>query len=270
MRHPIALYPVLMVVVFVASEARGQVVVYSQPNDNPNGPCSDGVPDQFCGVRIADNFVLSDPVNRKITEVTWWGSSDYFEHDDLTNFTDWVITFYEDDANLPAAPIYTETVPIGATDPNETGILNMFGGKEYRQTASLAAPVTLYIDQTYWISIGAIADDPAGDVWIWSVNYFQGDNHSAVDDFSGAGYVAREGDVAFELIGEPGAGCPRAGCDPGDIDGDCVVDLSDLATLLAHYRETGGPEEGDLNGDGKIDLADLAILLSVYRNDCRY
>ena len=146
MKHATALSLVLTVAGVSASHASAQVVVYSQPNDNPNGPCSDGAADQFCGVRIADNFVLSDPVNRKITEVTWWGSSDYFEHDDLTNFTDWVIAFYEDDANLPAAPIHAETVPIAATDPSETGIRNMFGGKEYRQTAALTVPMTLYID----------------------------------------------------------------------------------------------------------------------------
>jgi photosystem II stability/assembly factor-like uncharacterized protein len=52
----------------------------------------------------------------------------------------------------------------------------------------------------------------------------------------------------------------------GDLDGDGDVDLSDLATLLAHYGTAAGAtyEDGDLDGDGDVDLADLAALLSVY------
>lgn len=52
----------------------------------------------------------------------------------------------------------------------------------------------------------------------------------------------------------------------GDLDGNGVVDLQDLATLLAHYGMTSGAtyEQGDLDGDGDVDLADLATLLAHY------
>jgi len=54
---------------------------------------------------------------------------------------------------------------------------------------------------------------------------------------------------------------------------DCVVDLSDLATLLANYGMTSGATHymGDLyppGGDGAIDLSDLAELLAEYGDDC--
>ncbi len=57
---------------------------------------------------------------------------------------------------------------------------------------------------------------------------------------------------------------------PGDLDGDCDVDLSDLAILLAHYDQGGGMsyQDGDIDGDGDVDLADLAILLANYGQTC--
>ncbi len=57
---------------------------------------------------------------------------------------------------------------------------------------------------------------------------------------------------------------------PGDLDGDCDVDLSDLAQLLANYGTTEGAtyEDGDLDGDGEVNLADLAALLAVYGTTC--
>ncbi len=60
---------------------------------------------------------------------------------------------------------------------------------------------------------------------------------------------------------------------PGDIDGDGVVDLSDLAVLISSYGlcagETGFVRQADFTGDGDhpdgcVDLADLALLLSNY------
>ena len=269
MRHAILFHLTLAAVVALAAESRAQSVVYSQPNDNPNGPYSDGVPGQFWSTRIADNFVLSDPVNRRITEVSWWGSPEGMSHFELTNWTDWVVRFYEDEAGLPGAELYSETVPLEQTDYVWTGNYNMDGGKEYMQTLELATPLTLYVDEPYWLSVGAVAIAPYEDGWRWSLNYYDGDNAMAADYFDGSGYSPRTGDVAFELVGGPASGCPRPGCEPGDIDGDCRVGLADLAILLAHYGQSGvGPDEGDLNGDGTVNLVDLATLLAVYGTDC--
>ena len=56
---------------------------------------------------------------------------------------------------------------------------------------------------------------------------------------------------------------------PGDLNGDYVVDLSDLAQLLGHYGATGVPySSGDLDGDRDVDLGDLAELLSLYGMVC--
>jgi hypothetical protein len=73
----------------------------------------------------------------------------------------------------------------------------------------------------------------------------------------------------FELVGGFWAGAGSEFCF-GDLDGDGQVDLSDLATLLAHYGTASGAvyEDGDLDGDGDVDLADLAALLGVYGTTC--
>lgn len=59
---------------------------------------------------------------------------------------------------------------------------------------------------------------------------------------------------------------------PGDLDGDCDVDLQDLSTLLAHFGIPNGGgatyEQGDIFGDGGVDLSDLGALLANFGNSC--
>lgn len=61
---------------------------------------------------------------------------------------------------------------------------------------------------------------------------------------------------------EAGGGCP------GDLNGDGLRDLNDLATLLSHFGLTGGPADGDINGDGLVDLSDLSALLAAFGLAC--
>lgn len=56
--------------------------------------------------------------------------------------------------------------------------------------------------------------------------------------------------------------CPAV-C-PGDLNGDQVVDLSDLAQLLANYGLSGSSLPGDIDDSGTVDLSDLALQLSNY------
>lgn len=95
----------------------------------------------------------------------------------------------------------------------------------------------------------------------------------------------------FAVANIPPPGCPNPGdankyCEADivpndgdgawdyDLDGDCRIQLNDLAQLLGHYGMTSGAtrEDGDVHptdaGDGDVDLADLAELLSQYGDDC--
>lgn len=69
------------------------------------------------------------------------------------------------------------------------------------------------------------------------------------------------------------AGCPNPqnGCE-SDVNGDCRVDLADLAALLAAFNSQPGDgnwnADADFNEDGRVDLSDLALLLAQFNNDC--
>lgn len=56
----------------------------------------------------------------------------------------------------------------------------------------------------------------------------------------------------------------------GDIDGNGIVAISDLATLLANYGLISGAtlEQGDLDNDGDVDASDLSQLLAAYGSEC--
>lgn len=56
----------------------------------------------------------------------------------------------------------------------------------------------------------------------------------------------------------------------GDLNGDRMVDLVDLATLLSHFGTPSGGAfaNGDMDGDGDVDLSDLAGLLARFGTVC--
>ncbi len=56
----------------------------------------------------------------------------------------------------------------------------------------------------------------------------------------------------------------------GDVNGDRLVDLTDLSTLLAQFGTAAGATlaDGDLDGDGDIDLDDLSLLLVRFGDEC--
>lgn len=68
--------------------------------------------------------------------------------------------------------------------------------------------------------------------------------------------------VAVTLVAEPHP-CPA------DLDENGHVGLRDLATLLSHFGSGGASHaDGDINGDSLVDLSDLAALLRDYGTPC--
>ncbi|MBN1123676.1 MAG: lamin tail domain-containing protein, partial [Sedimentisphaerales bacterium] len=55
-------------------------------------------------------------------------------------------------------------------------------------------------------------------------------------------------------------------CPPGDLDGDCAVDIADLCILAQHWLESSQtvPVEGDIDGKDGVNLTDCSLLSEVW------
>ncbi len=73
-------------------------------------------------------------------------------------------------------------------------------------------------------------------------------------------------DAAGEVVTITGIGV-QGPC-AGDANGDRVVDLTDLAEVLAGFGQTGVGLAGDVDYDGDVDLTDLAIVLANFGVAC--
>jgi hypothetical protein len=128
---------------------------------------------------------------------------------------------------------------------------------------------TLTIANASELDLGWYTIDCGGDMWCVGQGYTGEIELSGTVGQPDASVVVMTGDE-IELVGGfwP-AGVEEAFCF-GDLNGDNVVNLADLAQLLANYGTASGAtyEDGDLDGDGDVDLADLAALLAVYGTTC--
>lgn len=195
------------VVALSAVAAARADVLYSQGNDQAGRPSlfSDGVAGQFFSQRMADNFTATS--GWEMTGLRWWGGSQNFQFRDLTNMRQFAVRIYEDGGGAPDAEIYGEVFDKAATSPAATGLVLSGQGIQYEQVVTLMTPVQLEAGRGYWVSIGAILDQPAGDAWVWNHSSV-GDGINASDFFTGGQYLTfPSGDMAFEVLGTvPGPG----------------------------------------------------------------
>jgi len=84
--------------------------------------------------------------------------------------------------------------------------------------------------------------------------------------------AATRGDLVLRHYGPPSPPCATEPC-PGDLNADCVTNILDLVTLLAHFGTTeavgSAPANGDLDFDADVDLSDLTHFLASFGADCR-
>ena len=190
---------------------------------------------------------------------------------------------------------WPDVIVVGATDPND----NRPPWSAYGRAVDVFAPgseiISLYINGGLGIGSGTSAACPMASgigALVWAVRpclppdlvkeciFFACEDLGVPgnDDEWGWGRVDAFGAVSAVAFG-PSSDCDGDGvpddCQwprpcPGDLDGDCDVDLCDLAELLGHYGDSGPVfyEDGDLDHNRAINLLDLAAMLGNYGRNC--
>ena len=173
-------------------------------NDLGAGYWSACIPGTFYNNRHGDNFTLG--AGGLVGGVTWWGFSENYVWPDLTNFSGWEVTFYEDAGGLPGNVLYSEYFDKAATNPTDTGYVGSNGAALYSHEVSLGSAVDFTGGTQYWISIGADMVSTALDGWGWQKS-------ESVDNLGGNFYYpdgfwtqSSDFDVTFSLIEIPAPG----------------------------------------------------------------
>jgi hypothetical protein len=100
-----------------------------------------------------------------------------------------------------------------------------------------------------------------------------------LEDPPGLPLVGRDNARSYQVFGDPflvirregvgGFDGPEPPCCPGDVDGNGIIDQSDLGVVLSNWGCCPPSEcEGDLDGDGCTGQSDLGLLLSGFGVEC--
>jgi hypothetical protein len=116
----------------------------------------------------AQGFDLEDSYTT--SSLKWWGSSNGFNDQGIENFSGFQVVVWNSDFSGQA---FTTNIDINSISVVDTGEFNFFGQPVYEFYVPFVAQLTA---GSYYMNIGAILNDAAGDQFVWS----QGQN---VQDF---------------------------------------------------------------------------------------
>jgi hypothetical protein len=190
----------------------------------------------------------------------------------VVNYPDPVPTGGVGTVSIVCNPPSGSVFPVGAT------IVNCTATDEADQTATCSFTVTVNDEEPPVITcppdvtVQCLGDVPPPD-------FAEG---SAVDNCDPAPVVAHLGDVpagtnptlitrTYQATDASGntSSCTQTitvqGL-PGDLNGDCCVDLTDLDLLMVQIRARSTDLTYDLNGDGQVDIADARWLVLRFTN----
>lgn len=169
----------------------------------------------------------------------------------LTMSTNMFVTFEPNDIETISQAVYMKDVNQIIFD------IQLYAGYGSWDTHIITARVLIDSNEVWnsdglAFSSGQFAGEISIDV---NENFKDENNHilslqlrTDVGTFSYAQYVAQWDNIRFY------AGCN--GLLPGDFNGDCIVDINDLAAFASGWLKPDGP---DLTGDGVTNFADFAV-----------
>lgn len=187
----------LLAAAVVIGGAAHAAVLHNNGLSSPDGYFSDSLSSNgsyFYEQTIADSFILANPST--VTSIEFWGSSEGFFFDDLTNFSDFEINIFSD---LNSAPVYSATASKASLSPTLTGSSNLGGGFEYLFTHNMSQVLAA---GTYYLNIGSVNIVPGDDAWVWSTG--ADDNALKFNLFDGNGWQDFTGSAgpAFRINGD--------------------------------------------------------------------
>ena len=160
--------PLALAALLLAAPAAAQTVFLAPPllDTAPgSGTFTQGEPGTFYSQRIADNFVLD--ADAAVTGATWWGRSEGFVFDDLTNFRAFSVQLWTSDGQKPDTLLLDATIDTPDTNPVEVAT-SFQGSAIYRHDVALPA-TDLQAGVEYWFTVGALFNDTgsSADAYVW-------------------------------------------------------------------------------------------------------
>ena len=254
---------------------------------------------------------LLDTIDTRVYNAVWRNNLLYFAHNRarsgnagakwyMVETTNWPTVGYaegsigENTENMwfPSVAVNQyDTLAVGFCRSSTTEYASIYYW--YRQAdGTMPDPLLIYAGTSHYTGGGYSVErwgdytgtvvDPADDTTFWHYNEYP----------NPAAQTKWRTWVQKFTVDEPPTSCPGPGTwgdycsadiypNNGDgvwtyplVDGDCVIDLLDLAQLIGRFGITSGAtrEDGDIyppgTGDGMVDLFDLAELLGQYGDDC--
>lgn len=161
----------IVATVMFGSEAMAEFIVANNPVADTVGFYSDAFDSKGTYTYAqsgAQAFSLEDSYTT--SSLRWWGSSNGFNGQGITNFDAFQIIVWNSDLT---EQVFSTKINMNSITAVATGEENFFGQPEYE----FFIPLSFNIDAgNYFMNIGVMLNDAAGDQFVWS----QGEN---VEDF---------------------------------------------------------------------------------------
>jgi hypothetical protein len=147
----------------VAGSASAEFVVVNNPVVETVGFYSDAFSSDGAYTYAQSGAQLFDLEDSYTTSsIKWWGSSNGFNNQGVSNFTSFEINVWDAGFN---GIVYTTTVDMSNVEVNKTGDSNFFGQPVYEFYVPFVAQLTA---GSYAMNIGVNLEDANGDQFVWS------------------------------------------------------------------------------------------------------
>lgn len=241
---------ILLAALFVTAPAAAldPVVASNLVGDSADGIFSGAYPlasTYFYPQCAAAPLTLSGP--RRLTSLTFWGSSDNTITSRLANVRGYEVRFY--DASFTSPALQFSMLRGAGVVETLTQRINAFGGEEFEVRVPLTGTLPA---GTWYLHVGARLIDPDGDAWMWTLGARKGLRFTSFTTSWSAWANDNSAGVAFELRG-------TIDC-PADLDGSSTIDLGDVALAMLDFGPCAGCA-ADLDATGQVDFSDIALLL---------